>query len=100
MALPSWLARRMIFSYSEGSTNRGWVTTGKVCSTFPSLGRAPICPAPKRAFWFATAACRSLVVIPSEAILSGSIQIRIAWSGVPRIAASPAPLTLLTASRT
>ncbi len=95
MALPSWLARRMMFSYSAGSVNGGWVTTGKVSCTCPAVGCWPIWPAPKRAFWLATACWMSLVVIPSEAIRSGFIQIRIAWSGTPKIDACPAPGTRL-----
>ena len=33
IALPSWLARRMMFSYCRGSVNGACVTTGKVSST-------------------------------------------------------------------
>ncbi len=50
MALPSWLARRMMFSYCLGSVNCGCVMTGNVSSTGPALGCCPICPAPNS--WF------------------------------------------------
>ena len=40
------------------------------------------------------------VVIDSEAILSGFIQMRMAWSGTPMICAWPAPGTRLSASST
>ena len=38
--------------------------------------------------------------MPSEAIRSGFIQIRIAWLGTPMICAWPAPLTRFSASST
>ena len=76
------------------------MTTGNVNCTGPAVGCWPIWPAPKSAFWLATAFWMSLVVIPSEAIRSGFIQIRIAWSGMPMIEAWPAPGTRLIASRT
>ena len=66
--------------------------TGKVCCTGSRVGWAPTWPAPQRAFCRETASWMSLVVIPSEAIRSGFIQIRIAWSGMPKICAWPAPL--------
>ena len=100
IALPSWLARRMMFSYCRGSVNGGCVTTGKVSSTGPALGCWPICPAPNSAFCWLMAFAMSVVVMPSEAMRSGFIQIRIAWSGTPMICAWPAPLTRLIASRT
>ena len=80
--------------------NGPWVTTGKVSSTRPAVGCWPIWPAPKRAFWLCTAFWMSLVVIPSEAMRSGFIQMRIAWSGTPMIEAWPAPGTRLRASST
>ena len=83
IALPSWLALRMMFSYWRGSTNGACVTTGKVSSTAPAVGCCPIWPAPKSAFCFCTALAMSLVVMPSDAIRSGFIQIRIAWSATP-----------------
>ena len=80
--------------------NGSWVTTGKVSSTRPAVGCWPICPAPKRAFWLAIDFLMSVVVIPREAMRSGFIQIRMAWSGTPMIEAWPAPGTRLIASRT
>ena len=100
MALPSGLARRMMSSYRDGSTNGAWVTTGKVICTLPAFGSAFTWPAPNSAFWFETAFWMSVVVMPSEAMRSGFIQMRIAWSGTPKICAWPAPLTRLIASRT
>ena len=100
IALPSWLARRMIRSYCAGSMNGPCVTTGKVSSTGPALGCWPIWPAPVSAFCELIALAMSEVVMPSEAIRSGFIQIRIAWSAAPMIWAWPAPLTRLTASST
>ena len=46
MALPSGLARRMMFSYSAGLVNGRWVTTGNVICTLPAVGCCPIWPAP------------------------------------------------------
>ena len=71
----------MIFSYWRGSVNGACVTTGKVSSTGPALGCWPIWPAPNSAFCWLTALAMSVVVMPSEAMRSGFIQIRIAWSG-------------------
>ena len=98
--LPSWLARRMIFSYCFGSVNGRCVTTGKLSSTGAAVGCWPICPAPKSAFWAATAFWMSVVVIWSEAMRSGFIQIRIAWLATPRTCAWPAPCTRFSASST
>ncbi len=100
MALPSWLARRMICSYCRGSVNGACVTTGKVSSTGPAVGCCPICPAPNSAFCALMALAMSLVVMPSEVMRSGFIQIRIAWSGTPMIDACPAPGTRFSASST
>ena len=50
IALPGLLARRIIFSYCEGSTNGRCVTTGKLSSTGVCVGCWPIWPAPKSAF--------------------------------------------------
>jgi len=77
----------MMFSYCAGSLKGRWVTTGKVSCTGPAVGSWPIWPAPKSWFWLATACWMSLVVIPREAIRSGFIQIRMAWSGTPMICA-------------
>ncbi len=65
--------------------NGGWVTTGNVSCTSPAFGCWPIWPAPKSAFWLATACWISVVVMPSDAIRSGFIQMRMAWSGTPKI---------------
>ena len=46
--------------------------------TGSDVGCWPIWPAPNREFWDETACWISLVVIPSEAIRSGFIQMRIA----------------------
>ena len=100
IALPSWLARRMIFSYCRGSVNGPCVTTGNVSSTGPAVGCWPICPAPNSAFCALIALTMSVVVMASEAMRSGFIQMRIAWSGTPRICAWPAPGTRFSASRT
>jgi hypothetical protein len=100
MALPSWLARRMIFSNWRGSVNWPCVTTGKVSCTGAALGCWPICPAPKSAFCALMALAMSLVVTASEAMRSGFIQMRIAWSGTPMICAWPAPGTRFSASST
>ena len=66
----------------------------------PAVGCCPICPAPNSAFCALIALVMSVVVMPSEAIRSGFIQIRIAWSGTPMIDAGPAPGTRFNASRT
>ncbi len=100
IALPSWLARRMICSYCRGSVNGACVTTGNVSSTGPAVGCCPIWPAPNSAFCALIALAMSVVVMPSEAIRSGFIQIRIAWSGTPMIDAWPAPGTRFSASST
>jgi hypothetical protein len=100
MALPSVLARRMMRSYWRGSVNWACVTTGKVSCTLPGLGSWPIWPAPNSAFCWFTALAMSLVVMPSEAMRSGFIQMRIAWSGTPMICAWPAPGTRFNASST
>ena len=100
IALPSWLARRMMFSYCRASVNCGWVTTGNVSSTGPAFGCEPIWPAPNSWFCWLIALAMSDVVIPREAIRSGFIQTRIAWFGTPRICACPAPLTRFSASST
>ena len=89
-----------MFSYWRGSVYCGCVTTGNVSSTLPALGCWPICPAPKSWFCWLTAFAMSDVVMPSEAIRSGFIQIRIAWFGTPMICAWPAPLTRFSASST
>ncbi len=90
----------MICSYWRGSVNGACVTTGNVSSTGPAEGCCPICPAPNSAFCALIALAMSLVVMPSEAIRSGFIQIRIAWSGMPMICAWPAPSTRFSASST
>ncbi len=100
LALPSALARRMMRSYWRGSVNWACVTTGKVSCTLPGLGSWPIWPAPNSAFCWFTALAMSLVVMLSEAMRSGFIQMRMAWSGAPMICAWPAPGTRLMASST
>ena len=89
-----------MFSYWRGSVNGGCVTTGTVRSIGADVGCAPIWPAPNSAFCWLTALARSVVVMPSEAMRSGFIQIRIAWSATPMMFAWPAPLTRLRASST
>ena len=78
IALPSCDARRMMFSYCLGSVYCGCVMTGNVSSTGPAFGCWPIWPAPKSWFCWLIALAMSDVVIPSDAIRSGFIQIRIA----------------------
>ena len=80
--------------------NGACVTTGNVSSTGPAVGCCPIWPAPNSSFCSLIALAMSLVVMPSEAIRSGFIQIRIAWSGTPMIDACPAPGTRFIASST
>ena len=87
IALPSWLARRMMFRYWLGSVNCGCVTTGNVSSTGPAFGCWPICPAPNSWFCWLIALAMSEVVICNDAMRSGFIQIRIAWLGTPMICA-------------
>ena len=58
--------------------NGAWVTTGNVSSIGPADGCWPIWPAPNSAFCAFTAFAMSDVVMPSEAMRSGFIQIRIA----------------------
>ena len=68
----------MMFSYCQGSPNGLCVTTGKVCCSGADEGCWPIWPAPTRVFCSLTACWMSLVVIPSEAMRSGFIQMRMA----------------------
>ena len=90
----------MIFSYCFGSVNGRCVMTGKLSSTGAAVGCWPTCPAPNSLFWAAMAFWMSLVVISSEAMRSGFIQIRIAWLATPSTWACPAPGTRLSASST
>jgi hypothetical protein len=99
-ALPSWLARRIIRSYWAGSVAGRCITTGRVSSVRPALGGWPSWPAPNKAFCPATDCWMSVVVMPRAAMRSGFIQMRIAWSGTPMMAACPAPGTRLMASST
>ena len=59
----------------------------------PGRRLLPDLPGPVQRVLAETARWMSLVVIPSDAIRSGFIQIRIAWSGMPMIEAWPAPGT-------
>ncbi len=90
----------MMLSYWRGSVYWPCVTTGNVISTGALLGCWPICPAPKSWFCELTAFAMSVVVMPSDAIRSGFIQMRIAWSGTPSTCAWPAPGTRFSASST
>jgi len=81
--------RRMMLSYCAGSLNGLWVTTGNVSCTGPAVGswrsglRKELVLAGHRLLDVARGD-------PREAIRSGFIQIRIAWSGTPMICACPA----------
>ena len=75
----------------RGSVNGRCVTTGKVsCDRRRRRLLADLAGAEQRVL-ACTACWMSLVVMPSEAMRSGFIQMRIAWSGTPKICAWPAP---------
>ena len=67
------------------------VVTGKVCLTGYGVGWSPMRPTANCWFWFLIALAISVVEIRSCAIRSGLSQMRIAYSGTPKIDAWFAP---------
>ena len=84
------LARRIMLSNCAGSV-MVLVVTGNVCFTGYGVGGAPIRPTANCWFWFLIALAISVVEMPSCAIRSGLSQMRIAYSGTPKIDAWLAP---------
>ncbi len=82
--------RRIIESNCDGSVIVP-VVTGNVCLTGYGVGGAPMRPTANCWFWFLIASATSLVEILSCAMRSGFSQMRMAYSGTPKIEAWLAP---------